>query len=99
MAEVSIEVVSAIGRVYRATCGSSAADLYDGRAPFDAVFFVSFLGGGRARLRGALGNLDRAACFAIADKLYREYHVHICEVERHGVEETWDLGRIAKRTR
>lgn len=74
---VHFEPITLVGRVYYN--GS-----YEARDPFDAVFSVLLLGGGRAKVMAAHGKIDIRAYGQIARQLRAEWGVTHVELERHG---------------
>ena len=86
MAQVHLEPVTLIGRVYEN--GS-----YEQRSPFAAVFTVLLLGGGKAKLMAAHGHIGLRACGEIARQLRANYGVTALEMERHGRQISVDADR------
>lgn len=62
----------------------------------ELVLSVFMLGGGRARVFGAHGELTRSTMRDLADKL-ETMGIHTILVDRHGVEQEWKTGKALGR--
>lgn len=85
---IHLDPITLIGRVYYT--GS-----YEAKSPFDAVFTVMLLGGGKAKLMAGHGKFDLRAYGAIARLLREQYGVTSVDMDRHNHPVTVDVGRAS----
>lgn len=86
---IHLEPITLIGRVYYG--GGS----FQAKSPFDAVFTVLLLGGGKAKLMAGHGKFDLRAYGAIARQLREQYGVTSVDMDRHQRPVTVDTGRAS----
>lgn len=87
--EIHLDPITLVGRVYYD--GGS----YEAKSPFNSVFTVLLLGGGKAKLMAAHGKFDLRAYGAIARKLREDYGVTSVDMDRHQRPVTVDTGRAS----
>lgn len=87
--KLHLEPVTLIGRLY-------ATGSYEERSPFDGVFTVLLLGGGKAKILAAHGRIDLRAYGEIARQLRETYGVTLVDMDRHGRPVTVDTERASQ---